>query len=1229
MPPPAAAAAAAAQQQKQPLQAVAVAVAVAAAKQQQQQDPDDYDANGLLYPTLEDPQFQYKIAQRKEFFDTQYDGPITDIRSQAEALCHAEFELLPHQLFVKNFLSMQTPYNSLLLYAGLGSGKTCSSIGIAEEMRAYMKQVGIKEKIIVIASTNVQDNFRLQLFDESKLRFENGMWNIQSCLGNSLLNEVNPTNLKEMRKAKLVSNIHTIIDTYYTFMGYAKFANYVANKIGHAETPKKRTQLIQKHFNNRLIIIDEVHNIRITDDNRSTTKATAKYLFELAEHAQNLRLLLLSATPMYNSHEEIVWLTNLMNVNDQRSKISRADLFDAEGHFRKATPGTTTTKWKYQSESGEDLLRRKLTGYVSYVRGENPYTFPYRIYQTNQTSVPDPPTTAPLYLTSLGSVQARGYDRIMQYKMKGRPDPVSDTSPEDEVVEKFGYEYLIAPLQALNMIYPHSDRELEGDGDVAALIGEEGLKSVMTFQKTKQGERIQFQYKDRVEHVFDPAHLHKYSGKIAKICDIIEHSVGIVMIYSQYLDSGLVPVALALEARGFSRFSTHDGTRSLMKNQVVSRKKYAMITGDKMLSPANKEDLVYINQSDNKYGDKVKVILLSKAGAEGLDFKNIRQVHLMDPWYNMSRVEQTIGRGVRNLSHCALPFEERNVEIYLHASESPNSAAAAAAPIDQHIYRTAHQKALLIGRVTRVLKESSVDCLLNHRQSGLTAKQLLTVPTNRNIRLRQSSTTQSTTQSQGSREIEYVIGDQPGTEACDYMTTCGYQCHPRATPPLPADVVRTSYHMEYVSTNHARIIERIRQLFREHTFYTRTQLVASVNIQRQYPMEQIFYALTYLMENKNELLVDAYGRYGNLVNRGNIYAFQPVEINDERASLFDRTVPLEYRPDRLHLALSSEQRTDFSDVVYDEPPPAPDAGPGTGTGTGIDPPEDGAYAAILADLRRQMAWVTAPRNETPEFRRPTKEWNDYMHLNAVLDHLHEMYRIDLAQIHTYMVYHYLDGRSLSQKLALATTQAQSQAVDPDDFIDKAVRRYVDDRILRTPGVAKTGILLTNALNQYVIYMRAPESGEWVPAEYTDTEYFHRTYLDAKRAAMEPLRTHVASCVGFMYATSPSTTEFKIKDIALLQSKKKVSGNSKGENLKKASKSRVIDLLNRVVVELGYQYQYTEKNTGKDSNISIAGLSLILEMLLRDSRSIASASPRIFYLTPEEAALVRIWDWKGE
>ena len=173
------------------------------------------DENDFLYPTLDDINFNIKIAEKEEFHQSQYDdrfqnkktGSDVDIEAEADKLCNAEFSLAPQQLFVRNFLSFQTPYNSLLLYHGLGTGKTCSAIGVAEEMRDYLKRIGTKpktQKIIIVASPNVQKNFRLQLFDEGKLEQKNGIWNIHNCIGNKFLKEmnqdINPEYIKNIPK---------------------------------------------------------------------------------------------------------------------------------------------------------------------------------------------------------------------------------------------------------------------------------------------------------------------------------------------------------------------------------------------------------------------------------------------------------------------------------------------------------------------------------------------------------------------------------------------------------------------------------------------------------------------------------------------------------------------------------------------------------------------------------------------------------------------------------------------------------------------------------------------------------------------------------------------------------------------------------------------------------------------------------------------------------------------
>ena len=85
-----------------------------------------------LYPSLDDPNFNVKIATKKEFYDNRYEEKsredFDNIKEVAQRLCdNTEFELDPHQMFVRNYMSFQTPYNGLLLFHGLGTVKTSVS----------------------------------------------------------------------------------------------------------------------------------------------------------------------------------------------------------------------------------------------------------------------------------------------------------------------------------------------------------------------------------------------------------------------------------------------------------------------------------------------------------------------------------------------------------------------------------------------------------------------------------------------------------------------------------------------------------------------------------------------------------------------------------------------------------------------------------------------------------------------------------------------------------------------------------------------------------------------------------------------------------------------------------------------------------------------------------------------------------------------------------------------
>jgi len=1061
-------------------------------------DGDDHPAAEGLYPTLNDPNFNTKIALRKEFFDTKMDVDNTkNVEEEAEILCNAQIELAPNQQFVRNFLSVETPYNSLLLYHGLGTGKTCSAISVAEEMRDYMKQMGITQQIIVIASPNVQENFRLQLFDERELReIEPGVWNIRACTGNKFIKEINPMNMKGLTRDKIIKQIRRLISSHYLFFGYNEFANYArthassiglsqddaviqevrrkgvagaaAGAAGAAAASKKGRKSaadiakaaemetlaietlsvtkLRKLFANTLIIIDEVHNIRITDDNRD--KRVAKILFQIVQKVNNVRLLLLSGTPMYNSYKEIVWLINLMNLNDRRATIDIADVFDERGNFRLDAEGR---------EIGKDLLIRKATGYVSFVRGENPYTFPYRIYPREHSpefsllaqlsggggggvggGVVDYPRTQlngrhidqaiehiDVYMTQVGDIQEAAYRFIIndmkamyiykktamvrrkkaaeaaavesgKAKGKGKGKGASSTAaagsaaaaaaaaaidettvveaadfPSFENMDTIGYAAVQKPLEALNIVYPHPSlieyiNDPNDEFDIAACIGKEGLRHVMSYEEVGNPPmRLNFEYRPEFTRafklpsgetttkssarIFAPENIGRYSAKIKNICDKIVSSDGIILVYSQYIDGGVVPIALALEECGFTRYSAQGGNSSFFRSkptgsidaitmlpqrqhqaqfpsQPFRPARYSVITGDPTISPDNLHELKALTDENNTNGENVKVVIISVAGSEGLDFKNIRQVHILEPWYNMNLLEQIIGRAIRNCSHKRLPFSRRNVELYLYGSRLTNPDIEA---IDLYLYRLSEFKAVKIGAVSRVLRTSAVDCLLNVQHNTQTAAQLNQV-VHQNLSSR--------------KQINYQVGARPYSALCDYMERCEYVCRPTFSNGRPiqeqndlygmdddsdddeagggggggGDVRMDTFNEKFMSMNLDKIIHKIRELYKDAFFYKKTGpngIIAHVNAVRQYPIAQINLALTQMVTDMNEYVNDKYGRLGRIINVGDYYLFQPVELTDKRISIHERSQPVPYKHTAIEYPLQKDITEDYLGIL--------------------------------------------------------------------------------------------------------------------------------------------------------------------------------------------------------------------------------------------------------------------------------------------------------------------------
>ena len=1243
--------------------------------------PEEAD---YLYPNLNDPNFIIKIAEKKEFQDTKFDGTVYNIKERADILSNADFELSSHQAFVRNFLSSQTPYNSLLLFHGLGSGKTCSAIGVCEEQRDYLKAMGISKRIIVVASPNVQDNFRLQLFDERKLKEgAGGLWTMRGCIGNKLLKEINPMNMKGFTREKIISQVKSLINGAYLFLGYGEFANYIAktesienyrNKYQSRQALSKNlaktkealyARNLKNEFNGRLIVIDEIHNIRDSDEGGN--KVVANQLMNLVKNADNLRLLLLSATPMYNSYKEIIWLLNLMNLNDRRATIESRDIFDKDGNFKKNSTG---------DEVGKELLIRKATGYVSFVKGDNPYTFPYRIYpdifspansfrtvsypkfQMNGKEIVKDAEfdryskMLQAYALEIGEYQSLGYKYVIDV-LRNRKITITTKQgkmrdmPSFENMDSFGYHLLRIPLEALIIVYPierldeyvakikpvsqfksleESEEEKESEEEEEKeeeeeeeeeseeekeielvkkpssepsvssyeyepeekkissggatststddsedyyinahdLTGKRGLERVMNFVNSNTPPVMgEFEYKPATitnyGRIFSPNEIGKYSSKIKKICDNVQSSEGVVLIYSEYIPGGVIPMALALEELGFRRYG--DSAKSLFKDpptepiDVVTKKekekerekegirfkpaKYIMITGDQRLSPNNDADIKAATSLDNKDGHKIKVIIISRAGSEGVDFKFIRQVHILEPWYNMSRLEQIIGRAVRNFSHKDLPFEKRNVQIFMYGTLLELNEEEAA---DMYVYRVANYKAVQIGQITRVLKETAVDCIVNHDQVNLTQEAM--------------DETVEQILSNGTVLPDFQAGDAPYSAACDYMESCDYKCYPDT--PI-GEIREDTYNETFIMMNSEKILQKIRALMKERFFYKKNDLLKLINIPKSYPLVQIYAALTQLVEDSSEFITDRYGRSGYLVNIDEYYLFQPSELNNNHISMFDRTVPIDFKHNAIKFDVS---KTDQSH-------------PGTMLEMVTEMPGEHAGEKIVQTLKEQFQTAIDFARSGEKIPRGDDNW--YKHCGITIKKLIKQ-GMNEKIILECLIEHIADMMTYEEKIELYNYYYRFSETYTENSFESMLKNCLDKRVIKTSRFSAI-ILYSSSKRKILIW--SPSTKNWIDAEPED-EIEVASEVTQKYGIKTETFAHLVGFIG--YESKNRYLVFKVKDTG--------SSRNKGARCDEAVKSKKIQILNEIV---GEPNRYNKENTRGAVQQELCSLQ---ELLLR-------------------------------
>jgi len=763
-----------------------------------------------LYPDLDDPRFHEKLFHKLEFAENKQLS-LAQLKEKADTICNpnAEFELSPVQRFVSRYLSAQCPYQSALLYHGVGVGKTCAAISIAE---SYL-HIFPNKKVIIVAPPNIQPNFRRTIFDIDAVKIsedENTPNTLKGCTADYYLRRTGTEFEKE--KSVITSRVRDFINARYEFMGYIQFQRYIERV--KASDRSDSAAALRLEFEGRLVIIDEAHNLRdvpgeSSDDNIDSAggddevadaaagKKLSPTLTELLEIVHGMKLVLMTATPMYNNYKEIIFLLNLLLKNDKRIELTESDIFKPNSDFQ---------------VGGEEKLGNAAAAYISFMRGENPLSFPVRLFpETLKGGRPVPKMAAWPEFNPKGDPTGN-----TSYVMKLPLVPVSYEGASLEAyasisnLANLSVSSIDTMVQSGNWLYP-----VEGVAPEAR-IRDAGFDACF---RQSSGGSIQFTATNEDLGWMTKDGLGAVSPKAKFILDALQGAKGVSFVYSRFIKSGALPLVLVLEANGYTPYGRDTpmlrngpqapGGRQCAKcsrkeqehkgaGHVFRPAKYILLTGRNTLSPNNAAMVAAARSDANKDGALIKVIVGSQVASEGIDLRFVREIYVFDSWFHLNKMEQVLGRGVRTCSHSLLDKKERNTTIYLLVNVLPEEDAETA---DLYMYRVAMNKAIQMGKVSRVLKRYALDCNLNIDAILIPAGSL---------------DPQTQEDAQGApRQVEF--NDTEFTAICDWIDTCTYECAKKMEKPINIATADRSTYDEFSAKWHeAELRDAVRAIFQEN-----------------------------------------------------------------------------------------------------------------------------------------------------------------------------------------------------------------------------------------------------------------------------------------------------------------------------------------------------------------------------------------------------------------------------
>jgi len=337
------------------------------------------------------------------------------------------------------------------------------------------------------------------------------------------------------------------------------------------------------------------------------------------------------------------------------------------------------------------------------------------------------------------------------YVMPNRPMPknirLEASAKEESKEDANNVQELLAEAARLeNREDLSGEREGEVEGDeILDRIGGDSYKIRME-------EAIKY-LKDNSNDFLTPEALQTYSPKFLHILENIKDPEykGLHLVYSQFRTlEGIGILTMVLDKNGFTRFKIKKNSSNIWQIDIsekdMGKPTYALYTGTE--TSEEKEIMRHIYNGEweqvpdtisrelekiaknNNMGEIVKVFMITSSGSEGINLRNTRYVHIMEPYWHPVRLEQVIGRARRICSHKNLPIALQTVEVFVYlmtftdeqlksddAIELKNKDLSRRSPhvpltSDQNLYEISEIKANLTSQLTDAIKESAFDCYI-------------------------------------------------------------------------------------------------------------------------------------------------------------------------------------------------------------------------------------------------------------------------------------------------------------------------------------------------------------------------------------------------------------------------------------------------------------------------------------------------------------------------------------